>query len=558
MAVTSIWKVEGRLARVLGYAGNPDKAEGSPDEWELQGVGAAILYAADPGKTERQLYVTGVNCLPATALEEMNATKRQYGKTGGIVAFHGYQAFAPGETDPATAHEVGVALAQELWGGRFEVVVATHLDKAHLHNHFVVNSVSFADGRRFHRDAACYRAMREASDELCREHGLSVVESPGRGGARHHAEWRAEREGRPVSPLSPATPFGEYVERYIALRSNGAIGRQTLANERRYAEYLREVIGLIPLRDLTAMDVERCLLQVPEISRRWANERVEEWKRKREQAVREGNRRKKKPLGSPRVAGPDMQHKILKFCREILNDALDRELVQKNVAKARFLSKNFKKSRPLIDPLMEEDAARFLHEVKALPLSPFKVACLALFSSGMRPEEALALKMGGVNVGGVPSARITGSLEHGTAEIVEYTKSDSSYRTVPIDDYTSREIGRWIEEKSRRLRAMGIRPGPSTPLVGELDKPLTYNVLKKQWQRFVEKVGFEGVRPYALRHTFATINLARGENIKTISVILGHASPSYTLDLYVGYIPSTSRELSNRYVSRLESLPQAA
>lgn len=309
---------------------------------------------------------------------------------------------------------------------------------------------------------------------------------------------------------------------------------------------------------MTAMDVERCLLQVPEISRRWANERVEEWKRKREQAVREGNRRKKKPLGSPRVAGPDMQHKILKFCREILNDALDRELVQKNVAKARFLSKNFKKSRPLIDPLMEEDAARFLHEVKALPLSPFKVACLALFSSGMRPEEALALKMGGVNVGGVPSARITGSLEHGTAEIVEYTKSDSSYRTVPIDDYTSREIGRWIEEKSRRLRAMGIRPGPSTPLVGELDKPLTYNVLKKQWQRFVEKVGFEGVRPYALRHTFATINLARGENIKTISVILGHASPSYTLDLYVGYIPSTSRELSNRYVSRLESLPQAA
>lgn len=84
---------------------------------------------------------------------------------------------------------------------------------------------------------------------------------------------------------------------------------------------------------------------------------------------------------------------------------------------------------------------------------------------------------------------------------------------------------------------MGIRPGPSTPLVGELDKPLTYNVLKKQWQRFVEKVGFEGVRPYALRHTFATINLARGENIKTISVILGHASPSYTLDLYVATSP---------------------
>ena len=198
MAVTSIWKVEGRLARVLGYAENPAKTEGAPDEWERQGVGAAILYAADPGKTEEQRYVSGVNCLPETALAEMNATKRQYGKEGGIVAFHGYQAFAPGEADPETAHEIGVALARELWGARFEVVVATHLDKAHLHNHFVINSVSFADGRRFHRDTACYRAMRGASDRLCRGRGLSVVDRPEPGRSRHYAEWRAERDGRPT------------------------------------------------------------------------------------------------------------------------------------------------------------------------------------------------------------------------------------------------------------------------------------------------------------------------------------------------------------------------
>ena len=198
MAVTSIWKVEGRLARVLGYAENPAKTEGAPDEWERQGVGAAILYAADPGKTEEQRYVSGVNCLPETALAEMNATKRQYGKEGGIVAFHGYQAFAPGEADPETAHEIGVALARELWGARFEVVVATHLDRAHLHNHFVINSVSFADGRRFHRDAACYRAMRGASDRLCRGRGLSVVDRPEPGRSRHYAEWRAERDGRPT------------------------------------------------------------------------------------------------------------------------------------------------------------------------------------------------------------------------------------------------------------------------------------------------------------------------------------------------------------------------
>ena len=218
MAVTSIWKVEGRLARVLGYAENPAKTEGAPDEWERQGVGAAILYAADPGKTEEQRYVSGVNCLPETALAEMNATKRQYGKEGGIVAFHGYQAFAPGEADPETAHEIGVALARELWGARFEVVVATHLDKAHLHNHFVINSVSFADGRRFHRDAACYRAMRGASDRLCRERGLSVVDRPEPGRSRHYAEWRAERDGRPTWRYLVKADADEAVERASTMR----------------------------------------------------------------------------------------------------------------------------------------------------------------------------------------------------------------------------------------------------------------------------------------------------------------------------------------------------
>ena len=178
MATTSLWKVEGSVGRVVRYAGNPDKTEGPA---------RAIAYAADPSKTERMLYVTGVNCLPGTAAEEMNATKRQFGKTGGIVAFHGYQSFVPGEADPQTAHEIGVSLARELWGDRFEVLVATHLDRGHLHNHFVINSVSFADGGRFHRDNRCYREMREASDRLCRERGLSVVESPVPGRSRHYA-----------------------------------------------------------------------------------------------------------------------------------------------------------------------------------------------------------------------------------------------------------------------------------------------------------------------------------------------------------------------------------
>ena len=115
------------------------------------------------------------------------------------MAFHGYQSFAPGECTPALAHEIGVRLAQELWGERFQVLVATHLDKAHhLHNHFVVNSVSYTDGKRYHRTHQDYRDMRSVSDRLCREYGLSVIEHPQPGKSRHYGEWRADQEGKPT------------------------------------------------------------------------------------------------------------------------------------------------------------------------------------------------------------------------------------------------------------------------------------------------------------------------------------------------------------------------
>ncbi|GIQ66702.1 hypothetical protein PACILC2_52700 [Paenibacillus cisolokensis] len=155
-------------------------------------------YAQSGNKTEKQLYVSGINCDPLTAYEQMQRTKRQFQKTEGIVAFHGYQAFAPGEATPEIAHAIGVKLAQELWGDRFEVIVATHLDKEHLHNHFVLNSVSFMDGKRYYDNKASYALLRRTSDRLCREHALSVIEQPEPGKAKHYGEWKADREGKPT------------------------------------------------------------------------------------------------------------------------------------------------------------------------------------------------------------------------------------------------------------------------------------------------------------------------------------------------------------------------
>lgn len=216
MAVTSIWAVKGWLGKVVLYIENPDKTENprcyppkDGTDAQAQNLSDVIGYAARAEKTTvvpddesaslvRQ-FVSGVNCLPSTARDEMLAVKKRFGKTDGVIAYHGYQSFAPGEATPELAHEIGVKLAQRLWGERYQVLVATHLDKAnHLHSHFVVNSVSFVDGIKYHRTEKDYHAMRAASDALCREYGLSVLAQPQAGKAKHYGEWRAEQERRPT------------------------------------------------------------------------------------------------------------------------------------------------------------------------------------------------------------------------------------------------------------------------------------------------------------------------------------------------------------------------
>lgn len=214
MATTSIWRVRGWLGKVVIYVQNPDKTinpafVGQRDlsEQQLQELSDVIDYAVNRKKTQAAdeqsdvLYnfVSGVNCNPGNARDEMIAVKKRFGKEDGTVAYHGYQSFAPGEATPELAHEIGLKLAQELWGERYQVLVTTHLDKeSHLHNHFVLNTVSLIDGIKYHRTAQDYRDMQAVSDVLCREYGLSVVDSPQPGKSKHYGEWRAEQEQRPT------------------------------------------------------------------------------------------------------------------------------------------------------------------------------------------------------------------------------------------------------------------------------------------------------------------------------------------------------------------------
>ena len=105
----------------------------------------------------------------------MMLTKDLYGKKSGILGYHAFQSFKDGEITPTQAHLIGVKLAEEIWGDRFEVIVSTHTNCKHIHNHFVINSVSFKDGKKYHDSRETYALIREVSDTLCEEYGLSVV-----------------------------------------------------------------------------------------------------------------------------------------------------------------------------------------------------------------------------------------------------------------------------------------------------------------------------------------------------------------------------------------------
>ena len=178
MAVTRIWAVRNNLSQVVDYASNKSKTDLSkyPDLLD------ALHYATDEEKTslenEQKLLVEGIYCDPDIAARQMIDTKEIYGKTDGVVAYHAYISFKPGEVSPEEAQQVAMEVANKMWGKDYEVIVATHLNANCVHCHIVINSVSLTDGRKMNENKAMYQLFRKTSDEVCLEHGLSVIEKP--------------------------------------------------------------------------------------------------------------------------------------------------------------------------------------------------------------------------------------------------------------------------------------------------------------------------------------------------------------------------------------------
>ena len=170
MAVTKIKPVKSTLSKALDYIENPDKTDG-------------------------KMLISSFGCSYETADIEFGYTLSQALDKGNNLAFHLIQSFAPGEVDYEKAHEIGKQLADAVTKGQHEYVVTTHIDKGHIHNHIIFCAVNFVDHHKYNSNKRSYYGIRNMSDKLCRENGLSVV-VPGKGSkGKSYAEYQAEKTG---------------------------------------------------------------------------------------------------------------------------------------------------------------------------------------------------------------------------------------------------------------------------------------------------------------------------------------------------------------------------
>ena len=200
-----------RLDNSVDYVLDEKKASRSQNADSLQ---AAVDYALNKDKIEQDLFCSAIGCTLDSAFEDMCQIKKMWHKEKGVQGFHLVQSFAAGEVTPELAHQIGQELADRLLGGRFQVVISTHLNTGHIHNHLVWNSVSIQTGKKYRSNEKSYvTGVRRISDELCRKYHLSVIDTEkSERVARPYAQWLAEQNGNPTWK----TPIRQDVDAAIA------------------------------------------------------------------------------------------------------------------------------------------------------------------------------------------------------------------------------------------------------------------------------------------------------------------------------------------------------
>ncbi len=184
----------------------------------------SVSYICNPDKTDGSLFIFSEHCFPETAALEFKYFMNQAQSGGNTIGRHLIQSFAPGEVTPEKAHEIGKRLAGEILKGEYAFVLATHVDRGHVHNHFVWCAANVVTHKRYRSNKNTYHEIRDASDKLCKENSLSIIEP--RGAGKSYAEYNAERQGTSwkaklrdaiESVISEASDFEDFLIKMEAL-----------------------------------------------------------------------------------------------------------------------------------------------------------------------------------------------------------------------------------------------------------------------------------------------------------------------------------------------------
>jgi len=157
-------------------------------------LGKAIDYIINPDKIPDDMLISTFGCTKESAEYMFLSTKQKGNARCLTLAQHVIQSFAPGETDAKTAHEIGVKLVNSFTNSQHEYVIATHVDKEHIHNHIIFNHTNFVTHNAFRMNMSSYKELRKKNDSLCQEYGLSIIENPKKKGITKY-EWMMKKKG---------------------------------------------------------------------------------------------------------------------------------------------------------------------------------------------------------------------------------------------------------------------------------------------------------------------------------------------------------------------------
>lgn len=187
----------------------------------------AINYVTNPEKTDEKILISTFACSQDTSDLEFDVTRKKHNFTGKNLAYHAIQSFKPDELTPEQAHNIGIQTADELLKGKYEYVISTHVDRNHIHNHIIINSVNFESGLSFgtehdRKNNPAWKQLRKISDEICLENKISVISLPEKGYGKCYYEWLQDQRGNSFKgqikraideSISKSNTFDEFIQK---------------------------------------------------------------------------------------------------------------------------------------------------------------------------------------------------------------------------------------------------------------------------------------------------------------------------------------------------------